>query len=426
MYDLGIMRALRGQCDARSYRTVVRKKCTWCDSPLKYAGWKDTMAAMSRAKPEECPAGQTKQVPQNMVGNGARVLLVAAAAFIVLFGLKYTREMTAPIVLAAFLAIVSYPIIDLMRRGIRLPHWLAVTCTVIVDMAVLFGLVCLMKFLTADMKATLQGNFMPHLKTRVNELLDLAKELPFHEQLHNLFDSQANPVINPQQIIAFSQSITGQVLSFMSVTVLVLILMTFMLGEAPLFRRNLDNLPSRQGKLTVLDALRGVQKYLIIKTLASVSTGLLAWALCHCMEVPFAFMWGFVACVLNFIPTIGSIVAAIPPVLLALVMRDWGSMFIVAGGYLGINFAIGNGIEPLFLGKQFGMATSMVLISVIVWGWVWGPIGMLLAVPITMFLKLAMEHSTDLRWMASIIDDAAHSDPQNELPTLDTSPDRHP
>ena len=356
------------------------------------------------------------------MGDGARALLVAAAAFIVLFGLKYTREVTAPIVLAAFLAIVSYPIIDLMRRGIRFPHWLAVTCTVIVDMAVLCGLVYLMKFLTADMKATLQGDFMPRLKSRVNDLLDLAKELPFHEQLHNLFDSQTNllDIVNSQQIIAFSQSLTGQVLSFMSVTVLVLILMTFMLGEAPLFRRNLNSLPnSMQSKLTVLDALRGVQKYLIIKTLASVSTGLLAWALCHCMGVPLDFMWGFVACVLNFIPTIGSIVAAIPPILLALIMRDWGSMFIVAGGYLGINFVIGNGIEPLFLGKQFGMATSMVLISVIVWGWVWGPIGMLLAVPITMFLKLAMEHSTDLQWVAAIIDDATHSEPQNKADTPD-------
>lgn len=377
------------------------------------------MATMSSAKPEGCSTEQAKQM-QSVMGDGARALLVAAAAFIVLFGLKYTREMTAPIVLAAFLAIVSYPIIDLMRRGIRFPHWLAVTCTVVVDMAVLYGLVCLMKFLTADMKATLQGDFMPHLKSRVNDLLDLANKLPFHEQLHSLFDSQTNllNIVNSQQIIAFSQSLTGQVLSFMSVTVLVLILMTFMLGEAPLFRRNLNNLPnSLQGKLKVLDALRGVQKYLIIKTLASVSTGLLAWALCHCMKVPFAFMWGFVACALNFIPTIGSIVAAIPPILLALIMLDWGSMFIVAGGYMGINFVIGNGIEPLFLGKQFGMATSMVLISVIVWGWVWGPIGMLLAVPITMFLKLAMEHSTDLQWVAAIIDDAAHSEPQNKADT---------
>lgn len=373
------------------------------------------MGAMSSLPPDRPLPDQARQAPQHVVGEGTRVLIAAAAAFIVLFGLRYTREVTVPIVLAAFLAIVSYPITELLRKVIRFPHWLAVACTVVVDMGVLYSLVCFVKFLAADMKATLQGNFMPHLEHRVNELLTWADQFYkfFSDKpLRNLFDSPES-LINSQQIIALSQSLTGQIVSFMSVTVLVLVLMTFMLGEAPLFRRNLNNLPnSLHGKLKVLTALRGVQKYLIIKTLASVSTGLLAWALCHFLQVPFAFLWGFVACALNFIPTIGSIVAAIPPILLAFVMLDWGTMFIVAGGYLGINFAIGNGIEPLFLGKQFGIATSMVLVSVIVWGWVWGPIGMLLAVPFTMFLKLAMENSLDLQWVAAIIDDAPQPEDQ--------------
>ena len=376
------------------------------------------MAAMSSVEPDISPVNQAERGPQNVVGDGAHALIATAAAFVVLFGLKYTRDVTVPIVLAAFLAIVSYPIIELLRKAIRFPHWLAVACTVLADMGILYGLAILVKFLAADMKATLQGNFMPHLARRVNELLTWADQFFFGEQLRNLVDSPMS-LFNSQQLITLSQSLTGRVLSFMSVTVLVLVLMTFMLGEAPLFRRNLNNLPnSLRGEFKVLTALRGVQKYLIIKTLASVSTGLLAWALCHIMRVPFAFMWGFVACALNFVPTIGSIVASIPPILLALVMLDWGSMFIVAGGYLGINFAIGNGIEPLFLGKQFGISTSMVLISVIVWGWVWGPIGMLLAVPLTMFLKLAMENSTDLQWVAAIIDDAPQpeSRPEQNLP----------
>ena len=379
------------------------------------------MATMSSAESDNSLVKQDERGPQNVIGDGARSLIAVAATFIVLFGLKYTREVTVPIVLAAFLAIVSYPIVGVLRRVLRFPHWLAVTCAVVVDMGVLYGLICFVKFLAADMKTTLQGDFMPRLESRVSELLTWADQFFFGEQLRNLFDSPMS-LVNSQQIIAFSQSLTGQILSFMSVTALVLILMTFMLGEAPLFRRNLNNLPnSLQGKLKVLDALRGVQKYLIIKTLASVSTGLLAWVLCHFMGVPLAFMWGFVACALNFIPTIGSIVAAVPPILLALVMQDWGSMLIVAGGYLAFNFAIGDGIEPLFLGKQFGIATSMVLISVIVWGWVWGPIGMLLAVPFTMFLKLAMENSVDLQWVASIIDDAPQTHPEDTPAT--TLPD---
>lgn len=191
----------------------------------------------------------------------------------------------------------------------------------------------------------------------------------------------------------------------MSVTALVLILMTFLLGEAPLFMRNFNRLPnSMQGKSKVISAIKGVQKYLLIKTIASISTGILAGLLCSFAGVPFAFLWGVVAGTLNFIPTIGSIVAAIPPVLLTLVMGDWGTTLLVAGGYLAINGAIGNCIEPLFLGRQFGIATSVVLLSVILWGWVWGAVGALLAVPITVLIKLALENSVDLKWIASIID----------------------
>ena len=110
------------------------------------------------------------------------------------------------------------------------------------------------------------------------------------------------------------------------------------------------------------------------------------------------------------IPTIGSIVAAIPPIVLAIIMGDVSDVVIVSAGYIAINFAIGNGIEPLFLGKEFGIATSVVLLSVIIWGWVWGPCGMLLAVPITVMLKLAFENSRDLYWVAAIIDDHPNTD----------------
>lgn len=345
-------------------------------------------------------------------GEGARALFTAAAAFVVLFGLKYSSDFTIPIALAAFLATISYPITEALRRYIHLPHWLAVTCTVMLDMGVIYGFISLIKFLAADVTRTLQGNFLQHVTSKYETFLQWTDQLSIGKNVRSLLDSPLS-MFNPQQLISFSQSLTGRILSFMSITTLVLILMTFILGEAPLFRRNFERLPnSIQGKGKVIDALRGVQKYLIIKTLASVSTGLLAWGLCHIMHVPFAFLWGLVACVFNYIPTIGSIVAAVPPILLTLVLQDWGSMLIVTGGYLAINLTIGNGIEPLFLGKQFGIATTVVLFSVIIWGWVWGPIGMLLAVPFTVLTKLALENSVDLYWVATIIDDNPRDIPQ--------------
>lgn len=360
---------------------------------------------MSAAKE---PANEPQSTEQNApaFGEGARALLTAAAAFAVLFGLKYTREFTLPIILAAFLAIISYPFTHFLRSKIHLPHWLAVTCSVFLDLGIISGLYFLISKLVASVHMTVQDNLWQYkIMGKYNEALQALDE--WGGIGSQLKEALASPftVINAQSILLFSQSLTSKILSFMSVTALVLILMTFLLGEAPLFMRNFNRLPnSMQGKSKVISAIKGVQKYLLIKTIASISTGILAGLLCSFAGVPFAFLWGVVAGTLNFIPTIGSIVAAIPPVLLTLVMGDWGTTLLVAGGYLAINGAIGNCIEPLFLGRQFGIATSVVLLSVILWGWVWGAVGALLAVPITVLIKLALENSVDLKWIASIID----------------------
>lgn len=231
------------------------------------------------------------------------------------------------------------------------------------------------------------------------------------EQARQIVNSPEQ-IIDPQQIFSGAQAVTSQMVSMLSFATLVLILMTFLLGEAPLFMRNFRGLPnSIQGKSKVISALKGIQRYLFIKTCASVCTGLLVWGLCAVLDIPFAFLWGVVACVLNYIPTIGSIVAAIPAIVLSLILNDWGNALILSLGYIIINCSIGNGIEPLFLGKQFGIATSVVLLSVLLWGWVWGPCGMLLAVPITVLLKLALENSQDLYWVAAIIDDNNRRNP---------------
>lgn len=340
-------------------------------------------------------------------GEGARFLLIAACAIIVLFGLKQARDLIVPIMMAIFLAIISYSVTDILRRWLKFPHWLAVFFTVVVDAGIIYAAGALIKFLAADMKSTLEGDFLNRMQDKYQNIMELLNNWGYGAEAQQ-FIHNPQDYINPKLILSVSQALGSQVISLTSVTTLVLILMTFLLGEAPLFLKNFRNLPnSIQGKGKVIDALKGIQRYLFIKTIASACTGLLAWGLCWIMDVPFAFLWGLIAYLLNYIPTIGSIVAAIPPILLGLILGDLGDGIIVAFGYIAINFAIGNGIEPLFLGKQFGIATSVVLLSVLLWGWVWGPCGMLLAVPISVMLKLALENSCDLYWVAALIDDNA-------------------
>lgn len=340
-----------------------------------------------------------------ILGEGARFLLTAAAAVIIIMGLQAARSVLLPIMMAVFLAIISYSITKLLSKYLHFPHWLAVAATVLTDGGILFGVGSIIKFLAADMKSTLQGDFTARMVQKYNELMAWLGNIGLEEQARALVSSPQD-LFDTQQLVSLVQAISGQAISFITTCTLVLVLMTFMLGEAKLFRRNLHRLPnSTKGKEDFTVALRGIQRYLLIKTIASATTGALAWWGCAAMNVPFAFLWGVIAYVLNYIPTIGSIVAAIPPIIMALLMGGWGDAAIITLCYVCINFAIGNGIEPIFLGKQFGIATSVVLLAVLFWGWVWGPVGMLLAVPITVLIKLAFENSRDLSWVATIISD---------------------
>ena len=360
---------------------------------------------MPPAMQENRKATATQPVITSQKADGARILIMTAAAIFILIGLRELRDLIVPIMLAAFLAIISYSITDLLRRKLKFPHWLAVIFTIIVDAGVIYAVGTLIRFLAADMRNTLQSEVVAKFQEKYNDLMCCLDNWGMGEQARQIFDAPQN-YLGTEQIVQISQNIGSQTISFMSITTLILVLMTFILSESRLFLRNFRALPnSVQGKNQIISALKGIQKYLFIKTIASACTGLLAWWLCASMDVPFAFLWGVVAYVLNYIPTIGSIVAAIPPILLALILGSWGDTFIVAGGYIAINLMIGNGIEPVFLGKQFGIATSVVLLSVLLWGWVWGTAGMFLAVPITVLIKLALENSRDLYWVAAIIDD---------------------
>jgi len=144
-----------------------------------------------------------------------------------------------------------------------------------------------------------------------------------------------------------------------------------------------------------------IQKYLGIKTAVSMVTGILAWLVCTIFGIDFPILWGLVAFTFNYIPAIGSLLAAIPPILLALILYDniWPAVGVLIG-YLAINVTLGNFLEPMVLGNRFGISTVVVILSVLFWGYVWGPVGMFLAVPLTMMVKVMLDNSTDLRWLS--------------------------
>ena len=146
-----------------------------------------------------------------------------------------------------------------------------------------------------------------------------------------------------------------------------------------------------------------IRRYLAIKTWICLATGTAATLLVVAAGVDNPFLWGTLTFLLNYIPTIGSFIAAIPPILLAFVQFGLTRAIVVAAGYVVLNLVIGNFIEPRVMGKGLGLSTLVVFLSMLFWGWVLGPVGMILSVPLTMMLKIVLEARDDTRWLAVLL-----------------------
>ncbi len=195
--------------------------------------------------------------------------------------------------------------------------------------------------------------------------------------------------VSPDAALGLAAGVLTGVRDLFGNAFLILFLTVFMLLEIPSLRRKLETLGAVGGAGPSIPEI--VRHYLVIKTLTSLATGLLIGIFLSVLSVDFAALWGLLAFVLNYIPSIGSFVASIPPVLLTLLQNQPGLALLVATGFLAVNVAIGNGIEPRVMGQGLGLSTLVVFLSLILWGWLLGPVGMLLAVPLTTTVKIALE-----------------------------------
>jgi predicted PurR-regulated permease PerM len=166
----------------------------------------------------------------------------------------------------------------------------------------------------------------------------------------------------------------------------------------------------------VQQALSGVKRYMVIKSLTSMATALCVWILLRVLGVDFAVLWAIMAFLLNFIPFVGSFLMMVPAVLMALLQIDLQAALLVASGYLVINTVIGSILEPRIMGRGLGISTLVVFLSLLLWGWVLGTVGVFLSVPITMTLMIALDASPQTRPIAILLgpDLAGNSETERE------------
>ncbi len=186
---------------------------------------------------------------------------------------------------------------------------------------------------------------------------------------------------------------------------LIIVTAVFMLLEASSFPKKLrEILDSPDRSLPQFEMITNeIKRYLAFKTWICLATGIIATLLLLAAGVDNAYLWGSLTFLLNYIPTIGSFIAAIPPILLAFVQYGFTRAIIVAIGYVVLNLVIGNFVEPRVMGKGLGLSTLVVFLSLLFWGWVFGPVGMILSVPLTMMTKIVLESREDTKWIGIIL-----------------------
>jgi predicted PurR-regulated permease PerM len=179
----------------------------------------------------------------------------------------------------------------------------------------------------------------------------------------------------------------------------------FILFEAPHFGKKLERIFQGRPEALANFELFGhtIQKYFTIKTFTSMLTGVAITLALVAFQVQYAVLWGFLGFLLNFIPVIGSMLAAIPPILLALFYKEPMTVLWLGVFYVLINNLISNVLEPKIMGDGLGLSPAVIFFSLIFWGWVLGPVGMFLAVPLTMTVKIALDSHPDTRWLGILL-----------------------
>lgn len=321
-----------------------------------------------------------------------------AALVVVLAGLRAAQDLALPLLFSVMLAILTLPAVRALER-LRVPRGVAI---MLVVLGVLGGLVSA----TAAVARSLQEFTarLPLYQARIGALASSTVEWAVSKGLPEEA-VEASDLLDPGQLMGLVGATLGSVVGFSSSALLVVLVLSFILFEASTLSGKF-HAAFGEGGVTwthLAEAAVAVQKYLGIKTVISLVTGALLGVFTHAMGLDFALIWGIIAFLLNYIPTIGSIIAAVPAVLVALVQQGPGPALVVALGYLAVNVLLGSLLEPRLLGRRLGLSPLIVFLSLVFWGWLWGPAGMLLSVPLTVMVKIVLEHSPSTRWIAVLL-----------------------
>jgi len=332
--------------------------------------------------------------------NIVKMFVTIAAVFIIFAGIKTAADLLVPFLLSFFIAIICHPLVA-KASEYKIPK--AISIIVVIGI-----------FVTIALSLTgLVGQSLNELSQVIPEYrLQLKEQLVWLTTFLARYNIQISSSIlleyfDPAIAMGMAANMLSGFGSVMANLFLIILTIVFMLFEASSFPIKLHfALDDPEMRLKQIERfLASVNHYIAIKTMVSITTGVIISTMLWVFGLDFFLLWGVLAFLLNYIPNIGSIIAAIPAVTLAALQLGIGEAGFIGLGYVATNMVMGNMIEPRYLGKGLGLSTLVVFLSLIFWGWLLGTVGMLLSVPLTMIVKIALENSPEGRWLAILLSD---------------------
>jgi AI-2 transport protein TqsA len=327
-----------------------------------------------------------------------QLMLILASFVIIIAGMKAAESIVVPFLLALFIAIIALPPFVWLQQK-KVPKVIALLIIILCFLAFIFLIGLLIGTSIDDFSSTLPI-YQQKLQNQTQALIAWSIEKGFVEP-----EFQISTAFNPSVILTIVGDAFNQLSNLFANGFLILLTVIFMMLEVSGLPKKINKMfANPEASLSSIKSVtQNINKYITLKTIMNLCNALLVTIFLFFMGVDYYLLWGLLAFLLNYIPTIGSFFALLPPALLALIQFGFVEAIVVVIGFIIINTLVGNIIEPRFMGKGLGLSTLVVFLSLIFWGWVLGPIGMLLSVPLTITIKIALDSSEETRWLSVLL-----------------------
>ena len=327
-------------------------------------------------------------------------LMFLAMISIIFTVLKFASDLVVPFLIAIALAIILSPLLNYLESK-RIPKILSLVLIIIVS---LIPTVILGGYIGEEVKEF--ANNFHQINQKFNATLE--KFTLFMNGLGiEVKQDDINKILEKSNFGGIIKNLASQAGSQFSNIFLIFFTVAFMLMESDYIYNKVIKIENERGSdiEELMTIIVKIKSYFLIKVKTSLATALLVLAVLWYCDVAYFYLWAALAFFLNFIPTIGSILAAVPPVAMALIDQSPMTAFWVASGYIVINVTIGNILEPRIMGKGLGLSALMIFLSMTFWGWIFGPAGMILSTPLTMVIQFLFSQYGETEWIALMLSD---------------------